>query len=96
MSITGKHDDRLYFLSAHLIVKHFVCSFLTELNKTMPTDYNKLFPFGIVPMQPGDVPVTYADTTSLEQDFAFKPGTSLRDGLRNFAEWYVKFYNTEK
>lgn len=50
----------------------------------------------LVPMQPGDVPVTYADTTSLEQDFAFKPGTSLRDGLRNFAEWYVKFYNTEK
>ena len=50
----------------------------------------------LVPMQPGDVPVTYADSTSLEQDFAFKPGTSLRDGLRNFAEWYVKFYNTEK
>ena len=50
----------------------------------------------LVPMQQGDVPVTYADTTSLEQDFAFKPGTSLRDGLRNFAEWYVKFYNTEK
>ena len=50
----------------------------------------------LVPMQPGDVAVTYADTTSLEQDFAFKPGTSLRDGLRNFAEWYVKFYNTEK
>ena len=50
----------------------------------------------LVPMQPGDVPVTYADTTSLEQDFAFKPGTSLRDGLRNFAEWYVKFYDTEK
>ena len=50
----------------------------------------------LVPMQPGDVPVTYADATSLEQDFAFKPGTSLRDGLRNFAEWYVKFYNTEK
>lgn len=50
----------------------------------------------LVPMQQGDVPVTYADTTSLEQDFAFKPGTSLRDGLRNFAEWYVKFYDTEK
>ena len=50
MSITGKHDDRMYFLSAHLIVKHFVCSFLTKLNKPMPTDYNKLFPFGIVPV----------------------------------------------
>ena len=50
----------------------------------------------LVPMQQGDVPVTYADTTSLEQDFAFKPGTSLRDGLRNFVEWYIKYYNTEK
>lgn len=50
----------------------------------------------LVPMQPGDVPVTYADTAPLEQDFSFKPNTSLRDGLRNFAEWYVKYYNTEK
>ena len=50
----------------------------------------------LVSMQLGDVPVTYADTTPLEQDFSFKPDTSLRDGLRNFAEWYVKYYNTEK
>ena len=42
----------------------------------------------LVPMQPGDVPVTYADTTPLEQDFGFKPSTSLRAGLRDFAEWY--------
>ena len=47
----------------------------------------------LVPMQPGDVPVTYADTTALERDFGFKPCTSLRDGLRKFAEWYKKFYN---
>lgn len=46
----------------------------------------------LVPMQPGDVPVTYADTTALERDFGFKPSTSLRDGLRNFAQWYKKFY----
>lgn len=46
----------------------------------------------LVPMQPGDVPVTYADTSALEQDFGFKPSTSLRDGLRKFAEWYKGFY----
>ena len=62
----------------------------------LPKDYDFDSHKELVPMQQGDVPVTYADTTSLEQDFAFKPGTSLRDGLRNFAEWYVKFYNTEK
>lgn len=46
----------------------------------------------LVPMQPGDVPVTYADTSALERDFGFKPSTSLRDGLRKFAEWYAEFY----
>ena len=44
------------------------------------------------PMQPGDVPVTYADTSALERNFGFKPSTSLRDGLRKFAEWYKEFY----
>lgn len=47
----------------------------------------------LVPMQPGDVPVTYADTSALECDFDFKPSTSLRDGLRKFAEWYKEFYS---
>ncbi len=46
----------------------------------------------LVPMQPGDVPVTYADTTPLERDFGFKPSTTLREGLRKFAEWYKEFY----
>ena len=46
----------------------------------------------LVPMQPGDVPITYADTMPLERDFGFKPSTSLRDGLRKFAEWYKEFY----
>ena len=50
----------------------------------------------LVPMQPGDVPVTYADTTPLEQDFGFKPSTSLREGLRRFAGWYAKYYGTFK
>ena len=45
-----------------------------------------------VPMQPGDVPITYADTDALEKDYGFKPSTSLRDGLRKFAEWYKEFY----
>ena len=44
----------------------------------------------LVPMQPGDVPITYADTTPLEMDFGFKPSTSLRDGLQKFAEWYAQ------
>ena len=46
----------------------------------------------LVPMQPGDVPVTYADTTALERDFGYKPSTSLRAGLRRFAEWYAEYY----
>lgn len=46
----------------------------------------------LVPMQPGDVPITYADTSALEKDFGFKPSTSLRDGLRKFAQWYKAFY----
>ena len=46
----------------------------------------------LVPMQPGDVPVTYADTSKLERDYGFKPSTSLRTGLRHFAEWYKEYY----
>ena len=46
----------------------------------------------LVPMQPGDVPITYADTSALERDFGFKPNTDLRTGLRRFAEWYKEFY----
>jgi len=45
-------------------------------------------------MQAGDVPITYADTSALERDFGFKPSTALRDGLRKFAEWYHKFYQS--
>ena len=50
----------------------------------------------LVPMQAGDVPVTYADTSALERDFGYKPSTSLRDGLRKFAEWYKEFYGSRK
>ncbi|MGM9560032.1 NAD-dependent epimerase/dehydratase family protein [Anaerovibrio slackiae] len=58
----------------------------------LPEDYDFAAHKRLVPMQPGDVPVTYADTSGLERDFGFKPSTSLRDGLRSFARWYKEFY----
>lgn len=58
----------------------------------LPEDYDFEAHKELVPMQPGDVPATYADTSALERDFGFKPSTSLRDGLRRFAEWYKGFY----
>ncbi len=58
----------------------------------LPADYDFEAHKQLVPMQAGDVPVTYADTSALERDFGFKPSTSLRDGLRKFAEWYKEFY----
>ena len=58
----------------------------------LPEDYDFEAHKELVPMQPGDVPVTYADTTPLERDFGFKPNTSLREGLRKFAKWYKDFY----
>ena len=64
--------------------------------KVLPSDYDFDAHKELVPMQPGDVPVTYADTSALEADFGFKPSTSLRDGLRSFAQWYAKYYGTSK
>ena len=58
----------------------------------LPEDYDFDAHKELVPMQPGDVPVTYADVTALERDFGFKPSTSLREGLRRFAQWYKEFY----
>lgn len=58
----------------------------------LPSDYDFEVHKELVPMQPGDVPVTYADTSALERDFGFKPHTPLREGLRKFAEWYKEFY----
>lgn len=60
--------------------------------KVLPEDYDFDAHKQLVPMQPGDVPTTYADTSALERDFGFKPSTSLRVGLRAFAEWYSEFY----
>lgn len=59
----------------------------------LPADYDFESHKELVAMQPGDVPVTYADTSALEEDFGFKPNTSLRDGLRTFAKWYKEFYD---
>jgi len=60
--------------------------------EVLPADYDFEAHKKLVPMQAGDVPVTYADTTALERDFGFRPATPLREGLRKFAEWYKAFY----
>ncbi len=62
----------------------------------LPEDYDIEAHKMLVPMQPGDVPITYADTSALEADFGFKPSTSLREGLRKFAEWYHEFYQKDR
>ena len=61
--------------------------------EVLPADYDFEAHKKLVPMQAGDVPITFADTSALEADFGFKPSTSLREGLRRFAEWYKKYYN---
>lgn len=61
----------------------------------LPPDYDFEAHKKLVPMQPGDVPVTYADTTALERDYGYRPGTDLRTGLRRFAQWYQEFYGKE-
>jgi len=60
--------------------------------KVLPSDYDFEAHKKLVPMQAGDVPITYADTSELENDFGYKPSTSLREGLRKFAEWYYNYY----
>ena len=60
----------------------------------LPKDYDFEAHKELVPMQPGDVPVTYADTAPLEEDFGFRPNTGLREGLRRFAQWYAAYYGT--
>lgn len=78
----------------HLKSFDFVTILQEELiaAKVLPSDYNFNKHKELVAMQPGDVPVTFADTRPLEDDFGFKPGTSLQIGLRRFVEWYAKYY----
>ena len=64
--------------------------------RVLPEDYDFESHKKLVPMQAGDVPITYADTSALERDFGFKPSTTLREGLRKFAVWYHEFYQKEK
>lgn len=61
----------------------------------LPSDYDFESHKQLVPMQPGDVPVTYADTSVLERDFDYRPATKLEDGLRSFAKWYKNYYKVE-
>ena len=63
--------------------------------KVLPENYDFEAHKKLVPMQPGDVPITFADTSALERDFGFKPSTSLREGLRKFSEWYHEFYQNK-
>lgn len=79
----------LFRIQVHL---DFVTILQEELVRAgvLPADYDFEAQKELVPMQPGDVPVTYADTMPLETDFGFKPSTSLREGLRKFAEWYAE------
>ena len=72
----------------------FVTTLQEELVRAgiLPSDYDFGLHRELVPMQPGDVPVTYADTAALEADTGFKPNTPLREGLRRFAEWYRDYY----
>jgi nucleoside-diphosphate-sugar epimerase len=63
--------------------------------KVLPSDFDIKSHMKLVPMQKGDVPITYADTSDLERDFGYKPSTSLNEGLRKFAEWYYNFYIKE-
>ena len=63
--------------------------------KVLPSDFDFESHKKLVPMQAGDVPITYADVSDLERDFGYKPKTSLREGIRKFAEWYYDFYIKE-
>lgn len=82
----GNNQPENLFDFVDILQQELICA------KVLPEDYNFEEHKKLVPMQPGDVPVTYADTTALEKDFGFKPKTSLREGLRKFAEWYREFY----
>ena len=80
------------FIGANLVIR-----FLKDMKEragVLPHDYDFEAHKQLVPMQPGDVPVTYADATALERDFGFVPKITLREGLRKFAEWYREFYQS--
>ena len=84
-NIGNSHPENLLDF-VNILQQELICA------QVLPEDYDFEAHKELVPMQPGDVPVTYADTSALERDFSFRPDTSLRDGLRKFAQWYKSFY----
>lgn len=80
----GRPENLLDFVT--ILQEELVCA------GVLPEDFDFETHKELVPMQPGDVPVTYADTKALEEDFGYRPSTTLREGLRKFAEWYKAFY----
>ena len=83
-------DGRQYVLALLSFTQRLDIAVVEE--GVLPADYDFEAHKQLVPMQPGDVPVTYADTSALERDFGYKPATPLEDGLREFAKWYREFY----
>ena len=92
---TGLRFFTVYGPAGRPDMAYFVTILQEELIRAevLPADYDFEAHKELVAMQPGDVPVTFADTSALERDYGFKPDTSLRTGLRHFAEWYKEFYN---
>ncbi len=84
-NIGNNHPENLLEF-VDILQQELICA------SVLPASYDFEAHKELVPMQPGDVPVTYADTSALEHDFGYKPSTPLRDGLRKFAEWYKEFY----
>ena len=99
MPVLQMEMEILVYLHFPPVFGSFVCREFVDILQqelvaagVLPEDYDFEAHKELVPMQPGDVPVTYADTSALERDFGFKPSTTLRQGLRNFAQWYRAFY----
>ena len=89
--VMKKVSDRITVIDRLLVFVQILSEKLIRA-QILPKDYDFEAHKELVPMQPGDVPITYADTSALEKDFEYKPGTDLRKGLREFAEWYADFY----
>ena len=90
--LQGDGGTRTASVSGGFVALALACRKLVE-EGVLPADYDFESHKQLVPMQPGDVPVTYADTTALQRDLGYKPATPLEDGLRAFAKWYKRYYN---
>ena len=90
--LQGDGGTRTASVTGGFVALALACRKLVE-EGVLPADYDFEAHKQLVPMQPGDVPVTYADTTALQRDLGYKPATPLEDGLRAFAKWYKRYYN---